>query len=85
MSFQESRGGALPILLPPISIQPTDNRIFQPMTVLKRFPGAMLLTTKASLEAFVQTAGIMVPGGLIWKIGTLRASGMKPWLMEGGK
>ena len=60
------------------------NRL-QPIEVLKRLPGAVVDSTKASVSSFVQTAGVVIPAGLIWKIGTLRSSGMKAWGMEGGK
>ena len=58
---------------------------FQPIDVLKRLPGALVESSKASINSFVQTAGVVIPAGLIWKLGTLRSSGMKAWGMEGGK
>ena len=56
-----------------------------PISVIKRLPVTIIHTSKASIEAFLQTAGVMVPAGLIWKLGSLKTSGMKPWLMDGGR
>ena len=56
-----------------------------PLSVIKRLPVAIIHTSKASIESFLQTAGVMVPAGLIWKLGSLKTSGMKPWLMDGGR
>ena len=85
ISFQGCRSGAIAIPLPTLLTSTENRRMFQPAAVLGRIPNALELTIKSSLEAFLQTAGVMFPGGLIWKIGMLKSSGMKPWLMEGGK
>lgn len=82
LSLQENRGHAITA---PVVMIPSVDKVFPPLAVLQRLPSAILLTTKASLEAFIQTAGVMVPAGLIWKLGTLKSGGFKPWVMEGGK
>ena len=78
----ECRSSALPASA--VMIQVGRNG-FQPLEVLKRLPSATFESSKASLSSFVQTAGVVIPAGLIWKIGSLRSSGMKAWAMEGGK
>ena len=61
-SFQESRGG---VMVAPIVITPSVNRQFMPVEILRRIPGAIIQSANASIESFVQTAGVMVPAGLI--------------------
>ena len=80
--FIECRCSAVPASS--VMIHVGSNRL-QPIEVLKRLPGAVVDSTKASISSFIQTAGVVIPAGLIWKIGTLRSSGMKSWAMEGGK
>lgn len=80
--FKECRSSAIPISSGVISIG--ENSI-QPINIFRRFPVAIFDTSKASIESFLQTAGVMVPAGMIWKLGTLKSSGMKPWMMEGGR
>ena len=80
--FIECRCTALPASAVMINV---GSNGFQPIEVLKRLPGAVLESSKASIISFSQTAGVVIPAGLIWKLGTLRSSGMKAWAMEGGK
>lgn len=80
--FKECKASTLPLSSGVISIG--ENNL-QPLNILRRFPIAILDTSKASIGSFVQTAGVMVPAGMIWKLGILRSSGMKPWVMEGGR
>jgi hypothetical protein len=87
LSFNESQGGALPS---PIiqnsnlqnSLKPIENTNPFPIQIVKRLPIAVFDTAKASIGAFLQTAGVMIPAGLIWKFGVLRGSGLKPWLRK---
>lgn len=72
-------------MVAPIVITPSVNRQFTPVEILRRIPGAVIQSANASIESFVQTAGVMVPAGLIWKFSILRSSGVKPWIAEGGK
>jgi hypothetical protein len=80
--FKECRSSTLPLSSSVISI---GENSLQPINILRRFPVAIFDTSKSSLESFLQTAGVMVPAGMIWKLGTLKSSGMKPWMMEGGR
>jgi hypothetical protein len=85
VSIDKSSGGALPSL--PIvqnpnlqsSLKPIDESPF-PIQLVKRLPIAVFDSAKASIGAFLQTAGVMIPAGLIWKFGTLKGAGLKPWL-----
>jgi hypothetical protein len=53
--------------------------------VIKRLPVAIQETFESSLKAFLSTAVILLPIGLIWNIAKWRTLGFKPWIVEGSK
>lgn len=85
LSFGDVRGGALPspIIQTPVmqsSLKPIEDKNPVQIQLVKRLPIAIFDSSKASILAFLQTAGVMIPAGLIWKFGVLKGGGLKPWL-----
>ena len=69
-------GSAFPMANRPIFIKSE-----HPLDVIKRLPVTVLDTSLISTKSFLETAAMVIPGGLIWKIGDLRTLGWKVWLM----
>ena len=58
-------------------------RYDSPLDIPKRLPISVLDGCVCGALAFLQTAAVMVPGGLVWKFGELRANGWRRWLAAG--
>jgi len=54
-----------------------------PLDVPKRLPISVVDGCVCGALAFLQTAMVMVPGGMVWKLGELRANGWRRWVAAG--
>ena len=64
----------------PLSSRPIFIKNDHPFDVVKRLPVTVLDTSLISTKSFLETAAMVVPIGLIWKIGDLRSLGWKVWV-----
>ena len=57
----------------------------KPDDVIRRLPIAVIESVQTASISYLGAACFTFPGGLIWKIGQIRALGWKAWFKEGCK
>ena len=98
ITSSDAMGGALPAPTRPVLVNndhpldmlksflpkevPVLFKADHPIDVVKRIPVAIMEGGTSALLAFLQTAMVMTPAGLIWKFSALRSNGPKAWAVE---